>query len=208
MRIAHVISGQSENSGCTRSVDLENNHSCGLQRLSLFIISIYNWNNFQPCSFVHSYRFHINIEGRNYIAGEGEHCETFFSQTAPCIFVRRFALGARWNPPCLRATLIVTNDSDSGSGSLRAAISSASSGDTITFASSLSGDTIILASTLTIDRNLTIDGSSLTTPITISGNDAVLVMEVNSGKSLTLDALTIANANGDVYGGGITTMAS
>jgi LPXTG-site transpeptidase (sortase) family protein len=105
--------------------------------------------------------------------------------------------------PAYAATLIVANDNDSGSGSLRDAISSASSGDTITFASSLSGDTITLASTLTIDKNLTIDGSSLATPITISGNDAVLVMTINSGKSLTLDTLIIANGNGNVYGGGI-----
>jgi LPXTG-site transpeptidase (sortase) family protein len=105
--------------------------------------------------------------------------------------------------PAYAAALTVTNDADSGAGSLRAAISSAGSGDTITFASSLSGDTITLASTLTIDKDLTIDGSSLAAPITISGNDAVLVMEVDSGKSLTLDALTIANGHGNVYGGGI-----
>ncbi len=56
----------------------------------------------------------------------------------------------------LSASWEVTTASDSGAGSLRQAIVSASGGDTITF----NGDyTIRLASSLTINESLTIDGS-------------------------------------------------
>ncbi|MBJ7408278.1 MAG: autotransporter domain-containing protein, partial [Bradyrhizobium sp.] len=54
-------------------------------------------------------------------------------------------------------TLLVTSTADSGAGSLRAAISSANSGDTIQFQV---GGTITLASELPIiTKNLTIDGN-------------------------------------------------
>ena len=46
----------------------------------------------------------------------------------------------------LLSTLVVTNNDDSGPGSLRQAIADAGSGDTITFAHSLRGQTITLSS--------------------------------------------------------------
>src|SRR4028118_1654052 len=59
------------------------------------------------------------------------------------------------------ATITVTNNNDSGPGSLRNAIASAAAGDTIIFASSLASKTITLTSgELVIKKDLTIDGFS------------------------------------------------
>jgi hypothetical protein len=52
----------------------------------------------------------------------------------------------------------VTNNADSGAGSLRQAIADAASGDTINFAATLNGQTITLASELLINKNLTVSG--------------------------------------------------
>src|SRR5262245_16126875 len=61
----------------------------------------------------------------------------------------------RWLP----STLTVTNNEDSGPGSLRADIAAAKSGDTIVFDPSLNGQTITLTSgELVINKNLTIQG--------------------------------------------------
>src|ERR1700720_2004990 len=55
------------------------------------------------------------------------------------------------------STDTVTTLTDSGTGSLRAALAAANSGDTIVFSNGLTG-TITLASTLTINNNVTIQG--------------------------------------------------
>ncbi|MDB9513353.1 DUF4347 domain-containing protein, partial [Kamptonema animale CS-326] len=90
------------------------------------------------------------------------------------------------------ATLTVSNNNDSGAGSLRAAIASATSGDTIVFAPSLANQTIVLTSgQLVIDKNLTIDGAAATN-LTISGNNASRVMDVG-GVTFTVKNLIIAN---------------
>ncbi|HLO47523.1 MAG TPA: hypothetical protein VK211_03760, partial [Kamptonema sp.] len=60
-------------------------------------------------------------------------------------------------------SLTVTNNNDSGTGSLRAAIASAAPGDTIVFDASLANQTIALTSgQLIIDKNLIIDGNAAT----------------------------------------------
>ena len=57
------------------------------------------------------------------------------------------------------AILIVTTTADSGAGSLRDTIATASDGDTIQFDSVLTGQTIArTASELIIDKNIIIDG--------------------------------------------------
>jgi hypothetical protein len=71
------------------------------------------------------------------------------------------------------STLTVTNNLDSGPGSLRADIAAASSGDTIVFAPSLDGQTIRLTSgVLDINKNLTIQGPGASA-LAISGGYGV-----------------------------------
>jgi hypothetical protein len=89
------------------------------------------------------------------------------------------------------ATITVTNTNDSGTGSLRQAITNALSGDTIKFSPSLAGQTILLASQLDITKNLVIDGSGLTPRISISGNNAVRIFNVNSNRIFTLKSLIV-----------------
>ena len=84
------------------------------------------------------------------------------------------ALEHRWVP----STLTVTNNLDSGAGSLRADIATAKNGDTILFAPSLNGQTITLTSgELLIKRNLTIAGPGAGN-LTVSGNHASRVFEL------------------------------
>ena len=72
-------------------------------------------------------------------------------------------------------------------------------GGTVTF--SCSG-TITLTAEITIAADTTIDGSGQT--VTISGNHAVRVFKVNSGFTLNLDRLTVADGSaGEGRGGGI-----
>jgi hypothetical protein len=89
--------------------------------------------------------------------------------------------------------IIVTTAADSGTGSLRAAIDSAQSGQTVCFAANLRGSTITLTSgQLTVNKNLTIDGSNVP-GITISGNQASRVLRTGDNTNVTLKNLTIAN---------------
>jgi predicted outer membrane repeat protein len=97
-----------------------------------------------------------------------------------------------------RATITVTNANDSGAGSLRQAITTAASGDTINFG----GDYAIVLTTteLTIAKNLTIDGTGRT--VSISGNNLTGAFLVNNGMTFNLQNLTIKLTLAD-YGGGL-----
>src|SRR5829696_7694017 len=106
--------------------------------------------------------------------------------------------------PAWAATYTVTNNADSGAGSLRQAIIAADTttgvADTINFELGSSA-TITLTSaqlpTITDAAGLTIDGQSV--DITVSGR-AVGVFRVASGAKLTLNNLTVTNGN---VGGGL-----
>jgi len=103
---------------------------------------------------------------------------------------------------------IVTKLADTNDGicdsdcSLREAIATVSSEDTVTFDSSLSGGTIHLGSTLNIVQNMTVDGSALASKITVSGDTDsngtadVRVFFVHSGMTVTLDSLIITKGTG------------
>ena len=112
--------------------------------------------------------------------------------------------------PAYAATLTVTNNNDSGTGSLRQAIADSNPGDTIDFDDDLSGDTITLDSQLTIDKHLTIDATSLASNVIISGNDNVRVFYVNAGVTAELKGLEIvhgqADNGGGIYNGGELTV--
>jgi hypothetical protein len=114
--------------------------------------------------------------------------------------------------PAFGNTITVTNLIDSGAGSLRAAVESAASGDTITF--SVSG-TITLNSTLTIRTNLTINGPG-SSKLAISGNNSVVVLIVGGGTTVAVSGLTITEGfnsaaggwAGGLLNGGVLTLAN
>jgi len=96
------------------------------------------------------------------------------------------------------ATLTVTNTNDSGAGSLRDAmtVANSDSGDTINFNIPGAGPfTITLASTLpAVASSMTISGPVSSPPrIIVDGNQAVQLMLVNAGATLSLKYLTLSN---------------
>jgi len=80
-------------------------------------------------------------------------------------------------------TITVTNTANSGAGSLRDAVSRATSGTVIRFASNLANQTITLSSEIAIapGRNITIDGTGVAN-LTISGNRTTRIFHVNSNQ--------------------------
>src|SRR5262249_10170333 len=106
----------------------------------------------------------------------------------------------------LPSTLTVTSPLDDGSsGTLRATIAAAVSGDTIVFDNSLNGQTITLnGNELLINKNLTIQGPGAT-QLAISGNHLSRGFDVPSvsgaiiSPQVSLSGLTIRDGN--VVGG-------
>ncbi|MDY6987932.1 MAG: DUF4347 domain-containing protein, partial [Thermodesulfobacteriota bacterium] len=101
------------------------------------------------------------------------------------------------------ANQVVTNNNDSGAGSLRQAIADVGAGETITF----SGDyTITLASQLTIDKSLTITGTGEGQTIiqaNASPNTAIYRVFNITGTNVTLENMTIRHGKTSANGGGI-----
>ena len=118
---------------------------------------------------------------------------------------------------------LVTNNKDSGDGSLRQTIQDADVGDVIGFADSYA---IGLQSELTIDKNITIDSVSNST--VLDGGNNVRILTVESGAKVTvkkvdfisgfmsedggciynagtllLEAVTVEDCSSDSHGGGI-----
>ena len=102
------------------------------------------------------------------------------------------------------AVLVVANTNDSGIGSLRQTIASASpaDGDLIRFATNVVGTIGLTTGELVIGKPLNIQGPT-TAPLTISGNNTNRVLFVTSNSTVSLSSLTIANANTAADGGGI-----
>jgi hypothetical protein len=101
-------------------------------------------------------------------------------------------------------TLTVTNNLDSGPGSLRDDIAHAKNGDTINFAPSLDGQTITLTSgELIVNKSVTIQGPGAD-QLTISGDNLSRVFEVTPHVTVELSGLTITGGNGMVGGPGHT----
>jgi hypothetical protein len=108
------------------------------------------------------------------------------------------ALEDRWLP----STLTVTNNLDSGPGSLRAEIAAAKPRDAIAFAQSLDGQTIKLTSgELDITKNLTIQGPGAG-QLTVSGGGWTRVFEVAKGSNVSLSNLTISQGYASAGDGG------
>ena len=121
-------------------------------------------------------------------------------------------------------TITVTNTSDNDPGSLRQAILTASSGDTINFDTAgvfATPQTITLTTgELVINKSLTIDGPGAS-QLTVSGNNAsrVFYISVSFPNTVTLDGLTVSGGNGTgavnsghgcgIYnGGGVLTLTN
>jgi len=100
--------------------------------------------------------------------------------------------------------LTVTNNADSGSGSLRGQIAAAASGDTIRFDNTglfSSAQTITLTSgQLSISKNLTIQGTGESN-LTVSGNNASRVFDI-SGTGVTVNISDMTITQGSVTGSG------
>lgn len=97
-------------------------------------------------------------------------------------------------------TITVTSTADSGPGSLRDAIATASPGDNINF--SVTGTIALTTGTLTIAKSVTISGPGASN-LAISGNNAFQVFKVNSGAIVTISGLTIENGSASGGGAGI-----
>jgi hypothetical protein len=106
----------------------------------------------------------------------------------------------------LMAIVAVLNTSDSGAGSLRAAINAAVDGDVIQFDAGASGE-IGLTSELFIDKTLTIHGLG-TTATRLSGLGQNRVFNIAAGASVDIDSLTVMNGGGVANGGGISNAGS
>ena len=105
----------------------------------------------------------------------------------------------------MAATFTVTNNNDSGAGSLRQAITDADAAggsSTINFASSVSG-TISLSSALPIlSSSVTIDGSGAAGGrVTIDGGNANRIFFAGDGNPITLNLVNLSLQNGLAKGG-------
>jgi hypothetical protein len=141
----------------------------------------------------------------------------------PRVFNGRLDIGSVEAQP-IGTTLIITTTADSGAGSLRDTIATASAGDTIEFAPGLSGQTITLTSDqLVIDKSLTIRGpgaGQLTLQrSTAGGTPAFRIFLIAPNRVVTIQGITISNgyapsststsrAGGGIYNSGTLTMSS
>jgi hypothetical protein len=118
--------------------------------------------------------------------------------------------------PAKANTITVMNNNDSGSGSLRAAIASAVSGDTIVFASGVTGVITLTSGELDISTDLTITGPGVKV-LAISGNHASRVFSL-SAATVSISKLTITggyfvnypyeNIGGAIYNDGTMTLTA
>ncbi len=102
-------------------------------------------------------------------------------------------------PPVFGSTFTVTNSNDSGAGSLRGAIASAASGDTINFNLHLPA-TITVATPLTLGPNVTIVGPGAAN-LVIDGGNSVVVFIIHAPTSATISGVAIEHGSSQLGGG-------
>ena len=108
------------------------------------------------------------------------------------------------------ALFTVISAADSGSGTLRQAISDASSGDTIAFDDGISNITLT-SGEINVDKSLTINGPG-SNLLTISGNNASRVFNVSSGSVVAINGILFADGHssngGAIYNAGVLTVTN
>ena len=103
----------------------------------------------------------------------------------------------------LLSTITVTNSGDSGMGSLRQALASAVSGDTIQFAHSAFGTISLTSGPLVVATNVAINGPGAS-KLAINGNNTFQDLLVNANVTAKVSGLTITGGEGPTgsrYGG-------
>src|SRR5262245_24990291 len=85
------------------------------------------------------------------------------------------------------ANVNVTSTADTGPGSLRAALASASDGDTINV--SVTGTLLLTSGELLVMKSLTVLGPGATS-LAVNGNAASRVFHIGSGMTVTIAGLT------------------
>ena len=114
--------------------------------------------------------------------------------------------------------ITVTNNTNSGAGSFRQAITDVCDGGTITFNLATGNETITIASEIAITKAVTIDGANtagsgtlVTVQVTTPGTSNWRIFNINaSGKTIAIQNMTIRGGNisvGDGMGGGIYLVA-
>ena len=97
--------------------------------------------------------------------------------------------------PLFATTITVTNNADSGPGSLRQALIAAQENDTITFADNVRGSINILSALPTIVTTLTIVGPGANL-LTLNGVNTSLISINALGRTIAISGLTFANGRG------------
>ena len=98
---------------------------------------------------------------------------------------------------------IVQNNADSGAGSLRQAVLSALTGDTIVFSSSLAGQTILLScGEIAVNASIAISGSGAP-GVAVDGASANRIFNIGPNAPVTLTALTLQRGFSSGNGGAV-----
>ena len=104
---------------------------------------------------------------------------------------------------CTNSSITVSNNNDSGPGTLRQAIADICPGGTIGF--SVTGTIGLTSGELVVDKDMTISGPGANA-LVISGLDASRVFNVKAGTTATIQGITVSNGSvmGPAeYGGGV-----
>lgn len=101
------------------------------------------------------------------------------------------------------STLMVTNTSDTGPGSFRQTVETASAGDIVKFDPALNGQTIKWNSgAVSISKSLEIDGPG-SALLTLNGNNSQIFRILSPASSVTISGLTLANGLDEAEGAAI-----
>jgi len=101
----------------------------------------------------------------------------------------------------LLSTITVTNDGDSGQGSLRQALQSAVAGETINFARSAYGTITLTSGALEVATGVTINGPGANR-VTINGNNTYQDLLIDAGVTARVSGLTITGGTDPASGTG------